>query len=57
MKKTERKHWQNGHQVRGGWFHTVNLSCYFFGVMLSWGELPNGYRNNDALEIEIFRLI
>lgn len=41
MKTTERKHWENGHQIRGGWFHTYNLAIELghvtIGVMVSWG--------------------
>lgn len=35
---TEKKHWVNGHQIRGGWFHTLNMSLFSIGVMLSWGK-------------------
>ena len=34
MEKTEKKHWVNEHQVRGGWFHTLNVSLGNFGVMI-----------------------
>ena len=56
MKTTQAKHWVNGHQVRGGWHHTFTISLCFFGIMFSWGELPNGYRK-DRLSVEIFKLI
>lgn len=51
MKTTTKKHWQNGHQLRGGWFHTLNLSAFNYGVMLTWGTLPN------TLTIQLFKLI
>ena len=56
MNISEKKHWQNGHQVRGGWFHTLNFSFLSYGIMFSWGELPNGYRK-DHLKIKLFKLI
>ena len=56
MKTTTKKHWKNGHQIRGGWFHTINLSLGNYGIMISWGELPNGCRK-DKLEINLFRFI
>lgn len=56
MNTTERKHWQNGHQLRGYWFHTFNVSFYFFGVMFSWGKHPNRFKK-DNLKIEIFRFV
>ena len=38
---TEKAHWVNGHQVRGGWFHTLNLSLGSYGIMLSWAYPKN----------------
>lgn len=49
MKKTEKKHWVNGHQVRGGWFHTLNLSLGNQGLMVYWGK--------GRVEIERYQLI
>lgn len=37
MQNTSRKHWVNGHQIRGGWFHTFNFSLGGYGFMLCWG--------------------
>jgi hypothetical protein len=37
MINTELKHWVNGHQVRGGWFHTLTLSVGRIGLMICWG--------------------
>lgn len=37
--QTERKHWVNGHQVRGGWFHTFNMNIFSLGIMFSWGRV------------------
>jgi hypothetical protein len=45
----------NGHQLRGGWFHTLNFRIFNIGIMFSWGELPNGYRK-DKIKIEFFKL-
>jgi len=56
MKTTTKKHWVNGHQIRGGWFHTYTASFGRYGVMLSWGKLPNGYRV-DRLKIDFYKLI
>lgn len=55
---TERRHWCNGHQLRGGWHHSLALSLPFFpyAVMFTWGELPNGYRQ-DSLQINLYKLI
>lgn len=42
METSTYKHWENGHQIRGGWFHTYNfiikLDYITIGVMLSWGH-------------------
>jgi hypothetical protein len=57
MKTTELRHWKNGYQLRGGWFHTLNISILKrMGIMFSWGTLPNGYRK-DKLKMTIFILI
>lgn len=56
MKTTEKRHWVNGHQLRGGWHHTFCLSIFSLGVMFSWGELPNGYRK-DRLKMKAFKLV
>lgn len=56
MKTTEKKYWVNGHQLRGGWFHTVNISVRSLVVMVSWGTLPNGYRH-DSLKIKFYKLV
>lgn len=37
MKTTEKKHWLNGHDIRGGWFHTWAWTDGTYGVMFSWG--------------------
>jgi hypothetical protein len=51
METTQKKHWQNGYQVRGGWFHTFNFSLFSFGFMVSWGkkEIKN--------RLKVFKLI
>lgn len=56
MRTTEKRHWQNGHQVRGGWHHTLALSLGNYAVMFNWGELPNGYRR-DRLTMKLFKLV
>ena len=53
--KTKRRHWVNGHQIRGGYFHTLTLSCYFYAVMFSWGDLPSYSQN--YLKISLYKLI
>lgn len=37
MKKTEKKHWQNGKSVRGGWFHQWAWTDDTYGVIIAWG--------------------
>ena len=54
MKITNKKHWQNGHQTRGGWFHTLNLSFYFFGIMFSWGNFANGSSKYN-FKVDLFK--
>jgi len=50
MKKTEKIHWQNGHQIRGGWHHSVALSIGNYAVLICWGR-------KMSLEIELFELV
>ena len=38
MEKTEKKYWVNGHQVRGGYFHSFTMSLFFIGIMLSYNS-------------------
>lgn len=38
MTLTDKKHWKNGHEVRGGYFHTLTLSLLNFGLMLTWNK-------------------
>lgn len=47
---TERRHWVNGHQVRGGWFHTFNMSIFSVGLMFSWG-------GRRGLAVKIYKLV
>lgn len=39
MEKTERKHWVNGHMVKGGWFHvfTFAIPVVDIGILIAWG--------------------
>lgn len=57
--KTEKKHWVNGHQVRGGWFHTLNISLFGYGLQFAWGDKhENGYGTiTQKLSAELFKLI
>ncbi len=49
MRKTERKHWVNGYQIRGGWHKTLAFSVGNLAVLLAWGRnLP---------KIELFLLV
>ena len=48
MQQTQLSHWQNGHQIRGGWFHTFNFNILSLGVMFSWGK---------GLRLQLFKLI
>lgn len=48
MKTTEKRYWVNGHQVRGGWFHTLNMSLFYYGVMVSWGK---------TFKVEVFKFV
>lgn len=40
MRTTEKKHWVNGHHIRGGFFHTVAFQIPLTdkAVMISWGQ-------------------
>lgn len=53
MKTTERKHWLNGHDVRGGWFHTWAWTDDTFGVLFMYGI--NRFRPH--VSIKIFKLV
>jgi len=55
MRKTEKNYWVNGHQVRGGWFHTFNVSLFGFGLMISWGKPPTGEKIKNR--IMVFKLV
>ena len=51
MRTTKKSHWVNGHQVRGGTFHTLNGSFYKLGFMLAWD------RSKKHVRINFFKLI
>jgi len=53
MQKTEKKHWENGHQIRGGWFNTLNLSLFNIGLMIAWPSLENGH----GINLNFYKLI
>jgi len=57
--KTERKHWKNGHQKRGGWFHTFNISIFNIGIMLMWGNKHQNHYGTISQKpsIQIYKLI
>lgn len=38
MTHTEKRHWENGYQIRGGWFKTWTFSFGNIGVMISNGD-------------------
>ena len=50
MIKTEKKHWVNGYQIRGGYFKTFNLSIFNRGVMFS-------YPVAKKIEVRFYKLI
>ncbi len=50
IRKTTKQHWQNGHQVRGIDFHTLNFSLFNYGVMISGSKLKN-------INIKLYHLI
>ena len=60
MITTEKKHWVNGHQVRGGWFHTWTASLAGHAVMICWGTMPKhraqGMKRNK-LKIVFYKLV
>ena len=56
MQTTDLKYWVNGHQVRGGWFHTLNFSVWRIGVMFSWGHNP-WQNNHNSIDIKSFWLV
>lgn len=47
MTHTEKKYWENGYQIRGGWFKTWAFSFGDIGIMIT----------NGKPLIEIFKLI
>ena len=51
MNKTEKKHWQNGYQVRGGWHKTLALSLWNYAIMIAWGS------KMEQVEIIFYKLI
>lgn len=58
MKKTLKKHWVNGYQVRGGWHKTLTLSLLSYAVMFSWGNNQTKLKYNpNRLLIEFYKLI
>ncbi len=50
MISTEKKHWVNDHQIRGGWYHTLTLSAFSYGVLFAWGS-------RDAISLTFYKLI
>lgn len=55
IETTEKKHWLNGHDVRGGWFHSWAWTDDEYGVLFFWGwknllKLP-------VLKFKIYKLI
>lgn len=53
MNITEKKHWLNGHDIRGGWFHTWAWTDDTYGIIFSWGRKYTF----PVFEINIFKLI
>jgi len=52
LQKTEKCHWVNGYQERGGGtFKTINLSIFNIGIMFSWGALLN-----NKIKVNLFKL-
>jgi len=54
MEKTEKKYWVNGHQVRGGFFHTFNFSIFNIGMMISYGC---AICKNGTIHLNFYKLI
>ena len=52
MRKTELKHWINGHYIRGNAFHSIAWQLLSFGFLLSIQLKGKKYFN-----FEIFNLI
>lgn len=53
--KTERKHWINGYQTRGGKrFKSLALSFFFFGVMFTSYIQDSGRKSYD---IDFYKFI
>jgi hypothetical protein len=55
MKKTEKRYWVNGHQVRGGWFHTFNFQIFNIGIMIDWKKKSVGFTKKT--NIYFFKLV
>jgi hypothetical protein len=50
MIQTEKRYWRNGYQVRGGWFKTLALSLFCYGVII------NNTKNTGVYEINFYKL-
>jgi len=46
MKEGQKKHWQNGFQIRGGYFWTLAFRLGKYGVMLYYPGKIDIYRLN-----------
>ena len=60
MRKTQKKHWINGHQIRGGWHHSLALSLFNIAVMFTWGTMPEEYglkKWKIKLKVELYKLV
>jgi hypothetical protein len=55
MQKTEKRYWKNGFRKYGGWFNTLTLSLFNFGIMFIWGVKPN--TKEKVREIKTYKLI
>ena len=52
MRKTERKHWQNGHQVRGGYYHILAFSFWKYAIMIGFA-----HKGHRKISIDFYKLI
>lgn len=50
FRTTEKRYWVNGHQKRGGNFHSVTASLFNWGIMVSWAT-------GERREVTLFRLL
>ncbi len=63
MKTTERKYWQCGHDIRGGWYHQraylFDTGAHCYGILLGYGWRKRVHKVPacPVISLELFKLI